>query len=49
MSAAALPTHRQTAHHLPLNLSPIGAQDKVSYKHKEMIHAMAIDKQKALY
>jgi hypothetical protein len=49
MSAAVLPTRRQTAHHLPLNLSPIGAHDKVSYKHKDMVHAMAIDKHKALY
>jgi hypothetical protein len=40
MSAAALPTRQRTTQHLPLNLSPIGAHDKVSYKHKQMIHAM---------
>jgi hypothetical protein len=34
---------------LPLNLPPIGSQDKVSYKPEEIIHLMAIDKQKALY
>jgi hypothetical protein len=49
MSAAMLPTRRRTAHHLPLNLSPIGAHNKVCYKHKEMFHAMAIHKHKALY
>jgi hypothetical protein len=43
------PTRRRTAQHLPLNLSPIGAQDKVYYKPEEIIHAIANDKQKALY
>jgi hypothetical protein len=49
MSSAALPTCLRTGQHHPLNHSPIGAQDKVSYKPKEMSHAIAIDKHKALY
>jgi hypothetical protein len=48
---------RSSSPHSPTNLtlppaqslSCIGAQDKVSYKPEEIIHAMAIDKEKALY
>jgi hypothetical protein len=48
-STTALAQFRSPLANLPPNLSPIGTQDEVSYKPKEMIHAMAIDKQKALH